>query len=77
MPAYHRLDVSADYSVLNKSRFELIAQASVYNAYNRDNTYYIYYETIGDLDKFSIQMIKKYVGLFPILPSFSIQMLIK
>lgn len=74
MPAYHRLDLSAEYILKKTKLYELTTQVSVYNAYNRNNIYYIYYETQGNIDEFSIQFVKNYVGLFPILPSLSIQL---
>ena len=77
MPAYHRLDVSAEYLCLVKPTFDLKLIASVYNAYNRMNAYYMAYDMKGDMERFSIQMNKEIVGLFPILPSLSLLMHIK
>lgn len=74
MPAYHRLDVGAQYVIAKTSSYELVTQLSIFNVYNRKNTYYIYYETKGNTEEFSLQFIKNYVGLFPILPSLSVQM---
>lgn len=73
---YHRLDISVEYSIKKTEKFEFISQLSVYNVYNRKNIYYVYYETIGDSNLSSIEFVKNYVGLFPILPSISIQILI-
>lgn len=74
MPAYHRLDIGAQYVIAKTDSYELLSNISIYNVYNRKNTYYIYYETIGNVNEFSIQFVKNFVGLFPILPSVSIQL---
>jgi len=74
MPNYNRLDVGLEYLLYKKNAFDMSIQLSAYNVYNRNNSYYIFYETIANLDKFSIDMNKTYVGLFPILPSVSIIM---
>ena len=44
---------------------------SVYNVYGRQNPFYMYFETTGDLTKFSIETKVKQVSLFTILPSIS------
>ena len=77
MPDYHRLDIGAEYQIVSKPNYEMIVQASIYNAYNRNNIYYIYYETLGDIENFSIDLVKNNVGLFPMLPSVSLQIQIK
>jgi hypothetical protein len=74
MPAYHRLDIGAQYVIAKTDSYELLSNIFNLNVYNRKNTYYIYYETIGNVNEFSIQFVKNFVGLFPILPSVSIQL---
>ncbi len=74
MSAYHRLDIGAEYVIIQNNKFELATQLSVYNVYNRNNVYYIYYEMQGNVEEFSLQFVKNYVGLFPILPSVSVQL---
>lgn len=74
MPAYHRLDVSMDYEWLQRKHFDISLHVSIYNAYNRKNPYFLYYETKADLERFSIQMNKEIVQTFPILPSCTLRM---
>ncbi|MEI6765990.1 MAG: TonB-dependent receptor [Bacteroidota bacterium] len=71
MPAYHRLDISANYTFKTKKRFENSLNLSVYNVYSRMNPYYIYFETTGDLTNFNLQTQAKQVSLFPIIPSIT------
>jgi hypothetical protein len=69
MPAYHRLDLAATYIVRKTNRFEASWVFSVYNAYNRRNPYYMYFETEGDLKKYELKTSIKQVSLFPVLPA--------
>jgi hypothetical protein len=71
MPAYHRLDLAAVYTVKKTKKFEAAWIFSIYNVYNRRNPYYIYFETKGDLKDYKLQTNLKQVSLFPILPSVS------
>ncbi|MDA3881795.1 MAG: carboxypeptidase-like regulatory domain-containing protein [Bacteroidales bacterium] len=72
MPAYHRLDLGLDYTFVNTKKHILRGNISIYNAYNRTNSYYVYYGIIGDVENFSITTTQDFVGLFPILPSCSL-----
>ena len=65
MPAYHRADIGLNYHK-KKKWGEAIWNVSVYNAYNRRNPYFIYFETIPNKGR-----VAKQVSLFPILPSIS------
>ncbi len=69
MPSYHRLDLSATYLRRKTKNFEAAWIFSVYNAYNRRNPYYIYFETKGDLKEYKLETSLKQVSLFPVLPS--------
>jgi hypothetical protein len=69
MPAYHRLDLSATWVRRKTKSFESAWIFSVYNAYNRRNPYYIYFETKGDLKEYKLETSLKQVSLFPVLPS--------
>lgn len=60
MPAYHRLDISAEFHK-QKKRGERIWSVGIYNLYNRQNVFSVYYER-STFTK---------ISLFPILPSFS------
>ena len=50
---------------------------SIYNVLARQNPFCIYFETTGDLSKFSIQTKAKQVSLFTILPSISWKVVFK
>ena len=71
IPPYHRADVSITYVYKKTEKREESFNFSVYNIYGRQNPFYIYYETKGDLSKFSIETKAKQVSLFTILPSIS------
>jgi hypothetical protein len=73
LPAYHRMDFSVT-AVPNKKpqkRFKSTYNFSIYNAYNRKNTYFIYYKLEGDniTGNLTAKAIK--VSIFPIIPSFT------
>lgn len=61
MEAYHRFDVGANLHK-QKKKGEAVWNFSVYNAYNRRNPFYYYFDQPGQLKK---------VSLFPVLPSVS------
>jgi outer membrane receptor protein involved in Fe transport len=70
LPAYHRLDLSARYEGKKNKKFRSGWSFDVYNAYNRQNPYFIYNEYTGIfLDDPEITVQAKQVTLFPILPS--------
>jgi outer membrane usher protein FimD/PapC len=71
IPPYHRADLSVTYTYKKTEKREESFNFSVYNVYGRQNPFYIYYETKGDLSKFSIETKAKQVSLFTILPSIS------
>ncbi len=71
MPAYHRLDLSADYQWFIKDKIDAHLQFSIYNAYNRNNPYFISYDAQQSSEKlYSVE--KNVTGLFPILPAISV-----
>lgn len=71
MPAYHRADLSVTYKSKPGTKWKSEWVLSVYNAYNRQNPYYIYFDIRGDLDEFQLEIEPVTVALFPILPSLS------
>lgn len=73
IPAFHRLDYSVTYKPNRKpeKRFKSEYNLSIYNVYNRKNTYFIYYKTEGDLLKGDLTTKAVSVSLFPIIPSFT------
>jgi hypothetical protein len=71
IPPYHRLDISCNYSIKKTSKTEQYLNFSIFNAYARQNPFYIYFETKGDISKFAIETKAKQVSLFTILPSIS------
>ncbi len=71
LPAYHRMDIGVVYH-FNPKWGEADLTFSVYNVYNRRNTYFIYFEEIvDDLDR-PIKYVAKQVSLFPIIPSLTL-----
>ena len=70
MAAYHRLDLSAAHKKtgkLFKKRFEREWVFGVYNAYSRQNPYFVYFE----IDGLTSKPKGKQVSLLPIIPSVS------
>ncbi len=71
MPSYHRMDLSVTYTPNKKpdKRFKSEWNMSIYNVYNRKNTYFIYYKTEGDILMGDLTTKAVSVSLFPIIPS--------
>ncbi|WP_242916901.1 TonB-dependent receptor [Pontibacter liquoris] len=69
LAAYHRLDLSAVWKL--RPRYgESDLTFSVYNAYNRRNPYFVYFEQVKDnIDRQIIGFQARQVSLFPIVPS--------
>lgn len=64
-PAYHRMDISFNF-VKKKKWGERTWNLSVYNAYNRQNPFYLYFGNKPNGDKVLNQ-----ISLFPFIPAFS------
>jgi hypothetical protein len=76
LPAFHRLDLSANYEPRRNAtrRWKTSWNFAIYNAYNRRNPFTIYTQAIQDEEGNVIDPDKKearMVYLFPILPSIS------
>jgi hypothetical protein len=67
MPAYHRLDLSANRTKPKKYG-ESVLSFSVYNVYNRINPFMLY---VGSLSMTSTKQTLNKIGIFPIMPSIS------
>jgi hypothetical protein len=66
MRAYHRMDLG--FSKTKKKNWgEIVNTFSVYNAYSRQNPFYMYYGRGRNSDKVTYRQ----VALFPIIPSFT------
>ena len=71
---YHRLDISVDWTIKKTSKFETGLNFSIYNVYNRQNPFMVFFETTlstdnGDITSFSMQNHAYQMSLFPIIPS--------
>ena len=71
MPANHRMDVSFTRKIASRRIKDSELVFSIYNVYNRSNPYYIYYEIVGDVEKYSLKVKAFEVNLLPIIPSMS------
>ena len=73
MASYHRLDIGANFH--KKKRWgERTWSIGAYNAYNRKNPYYIYFEdqnTYNSDGTYTSESVAKQVSLFPVIPSIS------
>ena len=72
--AYHRLDLSAVYKPQRKKpkkrKWEGSWAFSIYNVYSRQNPYFIYLDTGGDVNS-GVDVKVKQVSIFPIIPSIT------
>ncbi len=66
MPAYHRLDLSFSYHTSGGSTWTF----SAYNAYNRQNAYFIFFDSDYDGNRLTKKEAKQF-SLFPIIPSIN------
>ncbi|MEQ1554564.1 MAG: TonB-dependent receptor [Ferruginibacter sp.] len=72
LPSYHRLDLSAVLTPkknLKRTKYKTEWVFSVYNAYSRQNPYFIYYDQNGSPLNGTLQIQAKQVSLFPIIPA--------
>lgn len=69
LPSYNRMDVSATYIARKTQRFESSFVFSIYNVYNRQNPFFIYYEDTGTITAGTFSLQPRQVTLFPIIPS--------
>jgi len=73
LEAYHRLDLALTYNprVDQDKRFKSSFTASVYNVYNRKNTFFTYNTFETDFNAGTAQARAFKVSLFPIIPSIT------
>jgi hypothetical protein len=86
MPPFHRLDLSMTWydsptkktldpetqeMIEKKKRFRNNVNFSVYNAYNRQNPFFVYVSTEGSPNSGDLQIRLRQVALFPIIPSIT------
>jgi hypothetical protein len=73
LPAYHRFDFAAiltpKKNVKRKWKSEWVF--SVYNAYNRKNPYFIYFDQTGSPFNGTLEIQAKQVSLFPVIPAIT------
>lgn len=70
LPNYHRMDIGATYSPTPKRKnFSSTWSFSVYNAYNRLNPFFVYYDVQGAFEAGKFKATANQVTLFPIIPS--------
>ena len=67
MDPYHRLDIAFTLDGKEKKNFKSSWSFSIYNVYNRQNPYFIYFDVNDD----NFGLTAKQVSLFPIIPSVS------
>ena len=72
MEPYHRMDIALTYKNKPSKKFESSWTISIYNLYNRQNPYFIYFEPDGVLTEGQdLQITAQQVSIFPIIPSIS------
>jgi hypothetical protein len=74
LPAYHRLDVAAIYTPQPKKVKKIKKEwvFSIYNAYSRQNPYFIYFDQTGNPLQGTLEVEARQVSLFPIIPSVTL-----
>lgn len=85
LPSFHRMDISAvRYSekfkkssdengnqILKPRKIQNSWSFSIYNVYNRQNPFFIYYANEGNVLNGEVKITARQVSLFPILPSIT------
>jgi len=71
MDAYHRMDLSLTLKGKETKKFKSSWNFSVYNVYNRQNPYFIYFANEGDVSAGTLNVQAKQVSLFGIIPSIA------
>jgi hypothetical protein len=83
MAPYHRMDLSMTYLHKKTDKWTSSWSFSLYNVYSRQNPYFIYFDTDGDLFRAaagiqasgskpsSFKIKAKQVSLFPVIPSIT------
>jgi hypothetical protein len=71
LPSYHRLDLSAILQGKKNDKRKLKTEwvFSVYNAYSRQNPYFIYFDQEGSPANGTLKVQAKQVAIFPIIPA--------
>ena len=71
LPAYHRMDLGAVLAGKNNNKRKLKTEwvFSLYNAYSRQNPYFIYFDQSGNPANGSLQVQAKQVSIFPVIPA--------
>jgi hypothetical protein len=71
LPSYHRLDLSAILTTKKNEgrKWKTEWVFSLYNAYSRQNPYFIYYDQTGNPYDGSLKVQAKQVSLFPVIPA--------
>lgn len=68
---YHRMDISVNWTIKKTERFEHSLNFSIYNVYNRKNSFFISIGTSVDQEQIAISNMAYQMSLFPIIPSVS------
>ncbi len=71
LPSYHRLDFAATLTPKRNERRKMKTEwvFSVYNAYSRQNPYFIYFDQTGNPFDGTLKVQGKQVSIFPIIPA--------
>jgi hypothetical protein len=71
LPSYHRMDLSAILQGKKNERRKLKTEwvFSVYNAYSRQNPYFIYFDQTGSPVDGTLKVQAKQVAIFPVIPA--------
>jgi hypothetical protein len=69
--AYHRLDLSATLHGKKHRKWQNDWNFSVYNAYSRQNPYFIYFAQEGNTQEGNLRIQAKQVSLFPVIPAIT------
>jgi outer membrane receptor for ferrienterochelin and colicin len=72
LPNYHRMDAGVTYTPKpDKQGFRSSWNLSVYNAYNRWNPFFIYYDIQQSFERGTAKASAKQVTIFPVIPSIT------
>ncbi len=70
VPAYHRLDVGVQFRK-KREKYERTFELGLYNAYNRQNPFFLYLSSKYNSSNNTSKRVIKQVSIFPLIPSIS------
>lgn len=71
MPPFHKMDMSLNWKMPNRHKWQSEIVFSIYNVYSRRNPYFIYFDSVKNEQHQVLRYEARQISLFPIIPSVS------